>query len=343
LLTGWGFDPADFEVEEPVRVSTWDAYAKDDNGKIVTKQLWSHRARIRRKSKDRADVLELIAEIRKPRAVSRIEGKGTYVLTLSDLQIGKGEGGGSAATVARVSSVIEQSVAQVKALRKRGKGPAQIAIISGGDLIENACGWYPDQLYTIDLNRRDQVKVARRLLASAIEAHSGLSEMVTVGTCDSNHGENRQGGKRVTDVTDSADLEIVESLAEVFASRPEVRFVIPRNGSVLMLDLGVPVAVAHGHRAPNGDSAMVKQRNWWKGQALGNLDAGAARLLVTAHFHSAGLSVTYGRTWMQLPALDGGSEWLKAKTGEHSPPGAVVFTVDPTRELGWRDYHILEP
>lgn len=350
LLRSWGFDPADYEVEEPVRVSTWDAYAKDnETGKIVTRQLWSHRARIRRKSKDRADVAELIAEIRKRRGAHRIVSgsAGCYVLTLSDMQIGKGEGGGTAATVERVMSVIGQSAAHVKALRKRGKGPARIAILSGGDPIENTCGWYPNQLHTIDLGRRDQVKVARRLFATAIEAHADLADELTFATCDSNHGENRQGGKAVTDATDSADWEIAETLAETFGANParygHVRFVVPRDASVVMVDLGVPVAVAHGHRAPSGDSAMRRQREWWKGQALGDLDAGAARILISAHFHHAAMSSMHGRWWFQLPALDGGSKWLADKTGEHSPPGAVRLTIDPSDAKGWRDYEIIEP
>lgn len=327
LLRSWGFDPADFEVEEPVRVSTWDAYAKGEDGKIITRQLWSHRARIRRKSKDRADVDALIAEIRQRKASKRgtLEGASCYVLTLSDMQIGKGEGGGTAATVARVTSVIEQSAARVKAMRKRGKGPGRIAIISGGDAIENACGWYPHQLNTIDLNRRDQVKVARRLFAAAIEAHADLADEVIFATPDSNHGENRQGGKAVTDQTDSADLEIAETLAEVFQSNParygHVRFVVPRDAAVVMLDLGVPVAVAHGHRAPSADGALKKQLTWWSGQAFGNQDAGAARLLLTGHYHALAMAVDHGRTWIQCPALDGGSRWLTDKTGQHSPSG----------------------
>ena len=351
LLSSWGYDPSIYSVVEPVHVSTWDGYVKGPTGEVVTKQLWSHRAKIVCRKATDLDVAKLTEDIRKRKPCQKPQGtsdKSTYVLCLSDMQVGKGEGGGTAATIERTMSAIDQSVARVKSLRKAGQGPARIAILSGGDAIENACGWYPNQLYTIDLNRREQVKVARRLFAAAITAHADLADELVFATPDSNHGENRAGGKAVTDESDNADLEIAESLAEVFAANParygHVRFVVPRDGAVVILDLGVPVALSHGHRASSGDTAYKKQREWWKGQALGNLDAGAARILITGHFHHAAMVVDYGRTWVQLPSLDGGSAWLTTKTGQHSPPGALSLMIDPLAgELGWRDlliYHV---
>src|SRR3954449_1231041 len=73
LLKSWGFDPDAYEVlNDTVRVATWEVSAKDDNHQIITKQLWSHRAHIRLKSQDRADVDSLIAEIRKRRPRKRL-------------------------------------------------------------------------------------------------------------------------------------------------------------------------------------------------------------------------------------------------------------------------------
>lgn len=349
LLRSWGFDPALYEVVDPVQVATWDGYIKGPDGTIHTRQLWSHKARIRARSSDDADVAALVREIRrrKPRRSEAASGQGaTFVLNLADMQIGKGEGGGTQATVERVLGCIDKARARLKHLRKIGYVINEVAILNGGDSIENACGWYPHQLYSIDLNVRDQKKVATRLFGQGIEAFADVVPRVTFATSDSNHGENRDDGKVRTDDADSADLEIAERLAESYGRSDafsHVRFVVPNDAAVTMLDLsGVPLALAHGHRAPSSTTAAQKQQEWWKGQAFGNQDAGAARILWTAHFHHFSCLVDYGRTWIQSTALDGGSAYLTKKTGKHSPPGAVSCLVgEGLNALGWAELEVL--
>ena len=349
LLLSWGFDPELYEVLDPVQIRTWDAFSKGENG-IETKQLWYHRANIRRRTSADADAQALLTKIGKRRPLKidpSVSTSSYFVVPLADLQIGKGEGGGTPATIVRTESVIDQAVTRFKELRKLGRKVDKVAILNAGDSIENACGWYSEQAFTVDLNRRDQVRIARRLFDSAIEAFTPLASEVIVSTCDSNHGENRVGNKSGTDQRDNAELEIFESLQEAYAKNPSrydhIKFVLPDDASVTMLDLGIPIALAHGHRAPSGSSAAVKQTNWWKGQSLGGHPAGDARLLLTGHYHHAALQVDYGRTWIQLPSLDGGSKWLTDKTGQHSPPGLLTFVTDPGSPLGWCDLEILNP
>lgn len=349
MLKSWGFDPAHFEVEEPVQVRTWDAFAKNDEGELVTKQLWYHRANIRRRSKDEANVAALEALIRKRRPLTpRGPGEGLwYVIAPSDPQIGKGEGGGTEATVRRFQSTMDQAIERLKRLRRAGLKVPNIALPSGGDLCENVCGWYPGQAFQVDLHPRAQKDVACSLYEQAIDELAPLCDRMTVASPNSNHGENRQGGKLVTDDSDSLDLEVMDTLRRVYAKNPgrygHVEFVIPEDASAVLLDLGVPVGLSHGHKAQESGTAMQRMVKWMAGQVLGSQPIAPARIILTGHYHHAFFECEYGRLWLGLPSLDGGSKWLTQKYGKHSPPGLVTFVVDPERSLGIRDYELLEP
>lgn len=350
LLKSWGFDPAAYEVVEPVQIRTWDAVVRAADGSSETKQLWYHRASIRARGEGYDDADRILGSIAKRRPIRREATTGhasTFVVPIADMQIGKKEGGGTDATVQRVGDCIEMAVDRLKQLRRLGRTITRVAIINPGDPIENTCGWYPGQAHEIDLNRRDQIKVARRLFDHAIDSFATKVDEVVFASCDSNHSENRDAGKKATNDADSIDLEIAEALRDAYAKNPgrysHIKFVIPWEAAVTMVDLGVPVAISHGHRARQGDTAQKKLTEWWKGQALGGQDAAHARILLTGHFHHAALAVTHGRTWMQCPSLDGGSAWLTKATGQHSPPGLLSFLVDPSNPLGWSDLEILNP
>ena len=59
---------------------------------------------------------------------------------------------------------------------------------------------------------------------------------------------------------------------------------------------------------------------------------------MTAHFHHLRVEHTGGnRTWLQIPALDGGSAWFRRKTGEDTPAGIVSLEITPGSGQGWRD------
>jgi hypothetical protein len=60
-------------------------------------------------------------------------------------------------------------------------------------------------------------------------------------------------------------------------------------------------------------------------------------MLVTAHFHHLRVEHTGGnRTWLQIPALDGGSEWYRERAGEEGVTGMVSVEITPGAGQGWR-------
>ena len=86
-----------------------------------------YRASIRKKqgNTDRADVDALCAEIMKKKPVKPAHKGGTgnraFVILLSDWQIGKGEGGGTPATIERILTAYDVVIERIKELSKAGR------------------------------------------------------------------------------------------------------------------------------------------------------------------------------------------------------------------------------
>jgi hypothetical protein len=56
-------------------------------------------------------------------------------------------------------------------------------------------------------------------------------------------------------------------------------------------------------------------------QALGRTQVSDAELLCAGHFHHFVMSEGTGRTILQVPAMDGGSKWFTATSGQSSQAG----------------------
>ena len=271
------------------------------------------------------------------------EGVG-YVLNLSDFQIGKGEGGGTLATVERITNALHASVTRVKELRRFGRPITSVYLMGLGDLAEQCIGHYPSQQFTVDRTRREQLQIVRELITLAIDLHVDLVPRVVVGAVPGNHGENRANGKSITTVTDNDDLAVFEQVSEALAQNPgrygHVEFRIA-DDLVLVLDVeGIPVAWTHMHQGSG--SGERKIADWWKGQVMGNRPVASAQILNTAHYHHFLCSEATGRTIVQMPAMDGGSGWLTDKTGQNSPAGMVTYLAGAGCGVrGWSDMQVL--
>lgn len=344
LIRDWGLDPKTTRiVPGSVQVRGWDANI--GGGEI--KRLFYYRATIEPtiRAEDQADIEALckLAERRKPTRIEEPAGDLTLLVALSDWQLGKGEGGGSPATTERILRSVDRMTARVKELRKAGRAPDQLALIGLGDLVEQCSGHYEMQTFTVDLDRRQQMRLGRRLLLAFIEAGVELGLPVLLGAVPGNHGENRRNGKAFTTWTDNDDLAIVEQVAEILEANPS-RYgavAIPQGALAedltMTLDLsGVPTGFAHGHQMRQG------AEKWWQGQALGRQPVGDAELLITGHYHHLRISEGTGRTWLQAPAMDGGSHWWTAQTGQNSPPGTLSLLVGrQAGPRGWRDLALI--
>lgn len=349
LIADWNLDPNLCEViPDTVQVRGWDASI----GSGETKRMLYYRASIRARQApaDRADVEALckLAASRK-RLAPKHTGTDTaraMVVLLSDWQIGKSEGGGSPAAVARISAAIDQIPGRVKDLARAGRAPASIHLVGMGDLREGCDGHYPMQAFQADLDEREQARVIRRLILRAVDTVLPLAPQIVLAAVPGNHGEKRKDGKAFTTWTDNVDLEVVEQVGEVMAANPDryshVAVDLAESLTLTRTIAGVVCTFTHMHQARRGANPQQKAEAWWAGHALGRTKPGDADLMFSAHYHHLQVSEATGRTWFQCPAMDGGSRWFTEGTGQSSPPGMLAVGVGESYgERLWGDLTVL--
>jgi predicted phosphodiesterase len=348
ILTEWGYDPEVYELIQPIKVSTWDVQVADGG----TQKLWSYRAGIQlRSAAETIPYDDLVKEIKKhrPRKFDAIpDGDLTFVVCLADWQIGKHDGDGLKGTVDRILNMIDTVEDRIRELRKMGRPLGTLLVAGMGDMVENCDGFYATQTFTVELNRREQLRVTRRLIRDAIARWAKLFKKVIVTAVGGNHGENRKDGKQYTDYSDNDDLTVFEIVAEVFASNPEayghVEFRIPKEEIFAVFEVsGVPIGFTHGHHASRGGTlAQQKIKEWWKDQTFGGQAIGNAKILVTGHYHHDSLIQHGDKIHFQCPSEDGGSDWFKNAAGVESSPGTLTFVVGKGLGHGrdWSDLYI---
>ena len=337
LITSMGLDPAEVEVVEPVQMRWWDANVGDG----TIERLYYAKANVRRKRQTDPDIGEIIAGIGKaPRTAKKPATGNAYVFGASDWQLGKK---GTAEAVDRLTRSIEHSAKRLKSLRsKRSIGSTYI--IGLGDIGEACSGHYDMQTFTVELDGREQSRLARNLIRYAIEEHRGLTERIVVPAVAGNHGEKRSAlsGKAYTTFGDNLDLEVFEQVAEAYemAKASDVSFVIPQQTLSLVLDIGgVNVGIVHGHQAQKtrGDHPSSKLANWWTNQIAGQRPVTHADLLFNGHFHQHWVRSLGPRTNIAFPTTDSGSQWWDETAGLPSTSGSLTLVVGRDYPNGFGD------
>ena len=159
--------------------------------------------------------------------------------------------------------------------------------------------------------------------------------MIPVGP--GNHDEAERQGKAVRRYDDSWAVEGAVAVADALkmaGGYEHVSFVFPgRDELTITLDVaGTAVGFAHGHQFGRDP---VK---WWSGQAHGMQPIGSATMLVAAHLHHLRVEQSGAKSFIQIPALDGGSVWWRHRTGQDAPPGMVTLLIG---DGGWGDLAVL--
>lgn len=254
------------------------------------------------------------------------------------------DGYGVRGTVDRILAAIDGVEDRIKELRKCGRQLGHLVVAGMGDLIEQCSANYNAQTFTVEVNRRQQVRLARRLIRDAIIRWAKFFEKVTVIAVPGNHGENRNDGKLYTTVGDNDDVAIFETIADILSSNQDayghIQFFLPEDDLYVVLDLhGIYVGFAHGHINAGGSSTAQKRiRTWWEGQCFGNQPIGDAKILVTGHYHHFSITEFGDKVHIQCPAMDGGSEWWQNLKGEQARPGILTMVVDKN---GYQDVQII--
>lgn len=331
LLIKWGLDPDEFQILEPVLFNSWGGTDGMDNRQFKAKVVRRVHAPI-----DLGPLMQAVSR-HKPRK-REYPDDAVLNVVLADWQMGKADHGGVEGTIGRILDRKGMVVQRVKDLRRLGYGIGSLNVLWTGDSVEGCLGHYPSQQFTVELDRRDQVKVTRRLLTDSLIEWSKHVNRITVAAVGGNHGENRNGGKAFTGPTDNDDLAVVEQVQEILGANPDafghVRFMFARDGLTLTIPVGEWIlGITHGHIARASGNAEGKLRRWWEGQAAGRQPIGDADILVTGHYHHLRVADWGGCVWLQAPALEGGSEWWRQATGEASQVGTLTFVTTPEQRV----------
>jgi predicted phosphodiesterase len=196
----------------------------------------------------------------------------------------------------------------------------------------------------LDLSVTEQVRLYRRLALHQIATLSPLANEVLVVCVAGNHDESyRQVDMGVNDSWAIEGMSAVSDALVLGGDKySHVKFLFPEHERLDVtfnagsLESPFVIGLTHGHLAssPNGEI------NWWKGQAHAEQPIGQAQLLLTGHFHHLRIEQTGCRkSWIQLPAMDGGSAWFLRKKGEDSAAGMITLDIGDGR---WSNLRVWE-
>ncbi len=330
LLEGHGFDPTYWRIRAgTLRAKMWDMPI--GQGQVAT-LYWYDFYVDERLDEERVytALADMVKHMRRWKTPKRNPLKdwwndGTLVACVGDTQFGKADGDGTDGTTARWKAYVEEVVTEA-----RRRGHRRLAVLSLGDLIEHCIGFYADQAATVDRTLTEQLQLCVELLIYALKTWACFDQ-VDVYAVPGNHGQTvRRGGKQATPVRDNFDLMVWRMVAMAAAENTDltdrVSFHYPEPQETTMaVDIGgLTVGLAHGHQW-KGPSKWLE---WWKGQVFGRRPVGDADLLVNGHYHHTIIEQPYRRGHIQIPALDGGSQWFKDSYGCDTPPGGLMFSIE---------------
>lgn len=258
---------------------------------------------------------------------------------IGDTQIGKSDQGGTEGVIDRFCAITEKLV-----LRLKKEKPSLLVLAVLGDCLEGIVSQGGRMVAKLDLSVTEQLRVYRRLLIHIIAKVAPLAERVLIPVVGGNHDEAYR--QQDMGVHDSWALEGASAVADALSLDPEkfghVEFLFPERTrlgvTVNLLSEETPYVVhfEHGHMARSPE----KIPDWWKGQAMGRQPAGEADMLMTAHWHHLRVQQIGDRVWVQVPALEGGSDWYRNRAGEETPPGMLVMEITGD-QVGFRNMEIL--
>lgn len=353
VLRLFNLDPETFEVvDDTVRMSSWEQSKRTDDGDRDTIRLYSYSARFRRLTTARLpqeDVDEHRAAIRKwrptkPKRRDTSSEPVAAVVNLADVQSGKDENGGVAATRQRLLDGLDNVQAWLDRQRQH-YNITELVIANNGDPIEGCGGNYASQTFSVELDTRGQMNFILDVwttYAKTLYPQFGRGQFVSV-LC--NHGEfGRMGtNKNQTGDHDNAGGFLAETLQRILSDRPEfehVEWTIPRDEMNVYPTIGgVPTGFCHGHKIAGNDATGFEK--WLNAQVRGDDGAHAAKVWVTAHRHHFQAFDIGSASVFQCPSLDGGSKWLRDATGKYSRSGILAFLVGNHSPVNWSDVAFL--
>ena len=342
ILAQFDVDPDEWEITARRR-SMWQ---QREDGPF----LESHRVSLARRGSSAALLTDdIITKLLKPyvarsKRQPKTTGSGIMLLALGDLQVGKREvqGRGTPELIERFGELTASAADEIKTHGRLSK----LVIIWAGDCLEGTVSQGGRLALLQDLTVTEQLRMYRRLLLHQLGVLAPLADAVVVVPIAGNHDMTTR--QFVTPPTDSWALEGASAVQDALKLAPEqfghVQFAYPAEGEISSaLNVGTEdepfvIGATHGHVCGSSPNHMTR---WWADQTHGQQPVAEADILVSGHFHHARLEATgAGKWWLQVPAMDSGSDWYRHKRGENAPAGMVTMLITPGRAPGWDQLRI---
>jgi hypothetical protein len=323
ILQEFGLDPDRWTVVS-VRRSRWQTY--DERWLEAQRLSVQPRSSATRQQVDYEQLSAEIAKWRPRTSPSKVE-PGTFCFPIGDTQLGKSDGDGTPGTVRRFLNELERQVQVMRQAAPRKKVQS-VMLPWLGDCIEGIWSQNRSLRARLDLTVTEQVRTYRRLMWKQVQTFAPLCDRLVIPVVPGNHDEaERVGDKMSTVYDDSWAVEgaaAVHDLVRTHDDLGHVQFVFPRHDelTVTLEHDGLVVGMAHGHQF--GRDVF----KWWNDQAGGRTDIGHATLLLAAHKHHLRVQDHGGgRLFVQVPALDGGSQWFKHRYGDQTRSRTISFWI----------------
>lgn len=348
-----GFDADDYKLVAPPRVTSHTGYDPETNSWHNIQAWWkiqfAHVDAEEFRDDDAERLQETLLTAERPPPRDLLTGDDYFVVNLNDWQFGQQDAGGSAHTVARLRRAFANVRGRVEALRRAGRPLGTCVVGSGGDLVEGCKGFYPMQQATVDLDRRGQGKVVRRLLVEFIELVASLGfERIVLVAVPGNHGENRdESGKAFMGWGDNEDVAVWEAVYDIVSRTPlaeRCEWRIPTDELSLTLSAGGrTLGWSHGHQTQKstGGSPQMKTWNWLQGQAMGKTPIGDVDIFNVFHYHHFHAVEHQGRAVFGHPAVCGSSKWWLESTGQGAAPGVLTYVVTEHSDRPFEELEIV--
>ena len=320
ILAEMRLDPEEWSIKPgSLQVRKWQQKAGSGEW------CWYYRLTALKRSRAARDLDALVAALRRRKRSTALESRlGGQIWATSDWQIGK------AGTIEHVLDTIGELPARFERSWKQSGKPGEIVVVFGGDLVESCSPHFygSQQLYSVEMNDREQRAVVREGAMAIIDKASTLVEQVTVVAVPGNHGENRHG-KRDSIVGDNVDVAAIDDCrwaCRDLSAYDHVRWAIPGEDLTVCVEVdGLRLGVFHGHQV----SGQGKVQAWHDKQAGNHRPIGAADLLISGHYHSFRCEWLGPRTWVKLPSEDAGSPQYAESAGAGARrSGSVTIDVE---------------
>lgn len=353
LLKIWGLNPDVFEVIEPVTFKAWDVGAKDAEGNIQAKRMYSYKAYVQKINESEFSAnfdfdswkSSLLNDLTISTSYDSIKYPSSYVICIADPQIGKP---GTQEALESWKSGVANHLARLGAVRAL-EGVERVVVAFMGDEHEGVAGHYANQSYEVELDSSRQLELDFDMRVWTIKQALSSGLPVSVVSVVSNHGEfTRQNGKPVTSLYDNSSTMIARMVKKLFDETDyDVEWNIAGDDPDVVLTLsGVRTLFTHGHiAAGSGKSSEFRTKSAYEKQILGRTEElGDVKLFVSAHYHHHSLVEDRGRTYIGCPALEAekSSKWFYQKYGVWSKPGMLGFLVgERFGDRGWSESAVM--